>query len=249
MLTHPRWIEMSDQERQNLRFIWDDTRALLDFTGDAAPVMRASMKMSLRARMVLSMGLYEWIVWRFEGLHNRIEPLQIAQAGWCATVDPRYMRFFELTREEWRGPVEGPLWCAATWIQPAMSQGHLFPRGVYDALSFLTRMGLHVLPNLDRFQAWLEAVLNRLIQLYPLTPDNPFEDLFNRRVSQRLGPLIGRNVLDPAEQPDAKRAVSFLSQTLREARNTRNPFLSSPDDLKEAGFTGSPYVILTPGVG
>lgn len=246
MLTCPPWIEISDQEKRNLRFIWDDTRALLDFIGDAAPVLRASMKMSLRARMVLSMGLYEWVVWRFEGLHERSEPLQIAQVGWCATVDPRYMRFFELTREEWQGPVEGPLWCAATWLQPAMSQGHLFPRGVYDALSFLTRMGLHVLPNVDRFQAWLQVVLDRLVQMYPLTPDNPFEDLFDRRISQRLGPLIGRNVLDPDEKPDAQRGVSFLAQTLREARDTGNPFLSSPEDLKEAGFTEEPYVILAP---
>lgn len=246
MLTRPHWIEMSDQERRNLRFIWDDTRALLDFTGDAAPVLRAAMKMSLRARMVLSMGLYEWIVWRFEGLHERAEPLQIAQTGWCATVDPRYMLFFELVREEWRGPVEGPLWCAATWLQPAMSQGHLFPRGVYDALSFLTRLGLHVLPNIYRFQAWLQVVLDRLVQMYPLTPDNLFEDLFDRRVSQRLGPLIGRNVLDPDKEPDVQEGVNFLAQTLRIARDTRNPFLASPDDLKEAGFTEVPYVILAP---
>jgi hypothetical protein len=237
---------MSNQERRNLRFIWDDTRALLDFTGDAAPVLRAAMKMSLRARMVLSMGLYEWIVWRFEGLHERAEPLQIAQTGWCATVDPRYMLFFELVREEWRGPVEGPLWCAATWLQPAMSQGHLFPRGVYDALSFLTRLGLHVLPNMDRFQAWLQVVLDRLVQMYPLIPDNPFEDLFDRHVSKRLGPLIGRNVLDPDKEPDVKEGVNFLAQTLRAARDTGNPFLSSPDDLKEAGFTEVPYVILAP---
>jgi hypothetical protein len=246
MLTRPAWIELNQEQTRRVQFIWDDTRALMDFRGDAGDVLRASMKMSLRARMVLCVGLYEWIIWRFEGLHIRIEPLQIAQVAWCAAVDPRYMRFFELTREEWRGPIEGPLWCAATWLQPAMSQGHLFPRGVYDALSFLTRMGLHVLPNVDRFQAWLQVVLDRLVQMYPLTPESPFEDLFDRRASQRLGPLIGRNVLDPDEEPDAQRGVSFLAQTLREARDTGNPFLSSPDDLKEVGFTDVPYIIPTP---
>ena len=84
MLTRPHWIELSDQEKRHIRFIWDDSRASRDFTGDPAPVLRASMKIALRARMVLCMGLYEWIVWRFEGLHGRAEPLQIAEAGWCA---------------------------------------------------------------------------------------------------------------------------------------------------------------------
>ena len=168
--------------------------------------------------MVLCMGLYEWIVWRFEGLHARAEPLQIAEAGWCAAVDPRYMRFFELTRSEWVGPIEGPLWCAATWLQPAMSKGHMLPRGVYDALSYLTRMGLHVLPDLDRFQTWLDRTLGRLVKMYPILPEDPFEDLLDRRVGQRLGPLIGRNVLDPEAEPDAEQSVSFLRRNLRAAQ-------------------------------
>jgi len=59
--------------------------------------------MSLRARMGLCVGLYEWIIWRFEGMHTRPEPMEILQATWCATIDPRYLRYFELTRPEWLG--------------------------------------------------------------------------------------------------------------------------------------------------
>jgi len=243
LLTRPPWINFTDQEKQTIRYVWDDTRALKDFTGDAAPVLRASMQMSLRARMVLCMGLYEWNVWRFEGLHRRREPLQIAQAGWCATVDPRYMRFFELNREEWRGPIEGPLWCAATWLQPAMSQGYRFPRGVYDAISFLTRLALHVLPSTGRFESWLEITLGRLVHTYPVTSEDPFEDLLDRSVAQRLGPLIGPNALDPAKEYDPVAGVSLLVQILRDARAEENRFLSSPADLHDAGFKGEPYVL------
>ena len=245
MLTRPHWMELSDREKRHLRFIWDDSRASRDFTGDPAPVLRASMKMAPRARMALCMGLYEWIVWRFEGLHARAEPLQIAEVGWCAMVDPRYMRFFELTRSEWVGPIEGPLWCAITWLQPAMYQGHKFPKEVYNALSYLTRMGLHVLPDPERFQTWVDQTLGRLVKMYPLQPEDPFEDLFDRRVSRRLGPLIGRNVLDPEEEPDLQESAGFLAENLRAARDAGNPFLSSPGDLKESGFVGVPYVLPT----
>lgn len=243
MLTCPSWIILHDEEKHFLRFIWDDTRGPMDLTEDSSDTLRASMKMSLRARMVLCVGLYEWIVWRFEGLHSRQEPLQIAQVAWCATVDPRYMVFFELTREEWRGPIEGPLWCAMAWLQPAMSKGHLFPRDVYDALSFLTQLALHVLPNRDHFKVWLKIILERYIQFYPLVPEDPLQDLFEHRVSQRLGPLIGRNSLDPTQEVNKQSTHQFLAQTLADARGERNPFLATPTDLEEAGFIDVPYIL------
>lgn len=245
MLTCPSWITFDPDKRVQLRYLWDDTRAMLDFTGDAAPVLGSAMKMSLRARMVLCMGLFEWVIWRFDGLHSRVEPLQIATAGWCATVDPRYLKFFELTREEWLGSIEGPLWCAAMWLQPAMSRGYLFPRELYDGLSFLTRLCIHVLPEQDRFQRWLTMVLDRLVSLSPAQPEDPFLDLFNRDIGRRLGPLIGRNVLDIDTSFDPHLGVTFLAQTLRDAVESKNPYLSSPDDLKENGFLETPYQIPT----
>lgn len=243
MLTCPQWIALKDDERQHLDFIWDDTRAVQDLAGDAGEVLSASMQLSLRARLVLCAGLYEWIVWRFDGLHTRVEPIEIAEVAWCATVDPRYMRFFELPRSQWRGPVEGPLWCAAMWLQPAMSKGHLFPKQVYEALSLLTRMGLHVLPDVGRFRAWLRLVLARMRERHPLLPDDPFDDLFERRTSVRLGPLIGREALDPTALPDTPGEMVFLSGVLRDARMSANPFLATPGDLRDVGFTGEPYVL------
>jgi hypothetical protein len=245
MLTRPNWIDLEDAEKRDISYVWDDSRVMEDFTGDPAPVLRAAMKMSPRARAVLTMGLYEWIVWRFEGLHTRAEPVQIAEVGWCAAVDPRYMRFFELTRADWLGPIEGPLWCAATWLQRAMSQWHKFPKDVYETLSFLHRLGMHVLPDVARFETWLEVILTRLVEDHPLTPDDPFQDLFDRKLSQRLGPLIGRNILDPDADREAQVGVSFLAHNLRAAHDAANPFLSSPRDLVDAGFVDTPYVLPT----
>jgi hypothetical protein len=243
MLTQPPWIVLDDEERGHLSYVWDDTRAMLDFKGDPAPVVRASMQMSLRARMVLCVGLYEWAVWRFSGLHQRTEPVEIAEAAWCAAVDPRYMAFFELTRSEWLGPIEGPLWCAAMWLQPAMSKGHMFPRSVYDALDFLTRLVLHVLPVPARFQSWSEIILRRLIETFPVVPEDPFDDLFDRNIGRRLGPLIGRNALDPTQPYTPEVGRAFLAHVLHDAAATENPFLASPGELKDSGFTDRPYIL------
>jgi hypothetical protein len=241
MLTRPSWIQVGDQR---IRFAWDEERSVRDLSADAAPVLRAAMKMSMRARLVLCMGLYEWVVWRFEGMHARQEPLQIVEAGWCAAVDPNYLRFFDLTREDWRGAVEGPLFCASTWLQPAMSRGDRFPKDLYDTLSLLYRLALHVLPDGEGFGAWLGLILERLPERHPLMPDDPFADPLDHDIGRRLGPLIGRDALDPREG-EATRGVDVvdaLDQMLQGAKDSGNPFLRSPAELKEAGFRGSPYV-------
>jgi hypothetical protein len=53
------------------------------------------------------------------------------------------------------------------------------------------------------------------------------------------------NPTDPGAEPDVQQGVNFLARTLREARDTGNPFLSSPSDLEEAGFVGVPYILTT----
>src|SRR3954452_3183060 len=126
MLTLPPWIDFGDGDRRRLNFLWDDARVYKDFTGDATRVLEAATEMSIRARLALLVGVYEWIVWRFDGLHQRTEPAEILEAAWCGTVDPRYLKFFELTREEWVGPVEGPLWCAFTYLEHGFRQAQAF---------------------------------------------------------------------------------------------------------------------------
>jgi hypothetical protein len=79
--------------------------------------------------------------------------------------------------------------------------------------------------------------------MFPVSPEDPFQDLFDRRVAERLGPYIGRNVLDPTNEYDPVMGLSFLAQNLRDAHSEKNPFLSSPGDLKDAGFIDNPYVI------
>lgn len=241
MLARPTWIVIDDAARRQIRYLWDDTRAMYDLPADTTGILGASMQMRLRARLVLCMGLYEWIVWRYDGLHDRAEPRLVAEAAWCATVDPRYLRFYELSRNEWLGPVDAPLWCAMTWLQPALSTGHQFPRAVYDALVFLARLALHVMPNRRPFTNWLDATMDRFVRRYPEMPEDPFTDPFDRDPAARLGPLIGRDALDPTVEPDEAAGRAFLAAQIAEAVRTGNPFLATPDDLADLGFLGAPY--------
>jgi hypothetical protein len=242
MLEAPPWVRFDDPDQ--LSFPWDDALGgAADFGGStqSTQVVRTALRIEPRARMALAVALTEWIVWRFDGLHGRSQPAAFVEAAWCATADPRYLRFFEVPRQDWQGPIEGPLWCAITHLRHAIAVGVDFPRDLYDGLSYLARLAAYVQPTPGPLQAWLPPVLDRLETAFPVSPEDPLADLFSRDPSSRMGPWVAREVFDPALPLRAPAGPAFLQEVLDAAHRERNPFLSSPEDLKDARFTGVPY--------
>jgi len=242
-MQRPGWVTLDDAARRRLRYLWDDARVDADFEADDTEVLSAAVDMSIRARMALAVGLYEWVVWRFEGLHAHAEPERVLQAAWCATVEPRYLACFELDRDAWLGPVDGALWCAMAHLREGLAKGHAYEGDLYDTLSFLHGLALHVLPDPAVFERWLDPVLDQLAAEHPVQAADPLADLFNERIGEQLGPLVGRDALDPGLPPSQRRTRAFLQQTLADAVACANPFLATPGDLADLGFAGRPYAL------
>ncbi len=247
LLSRPHWAGPAPQAGQALDYLWGDARIEEDFAGDASEVLAQAEAMSVRARIVLTVGLYEQVLWRFEGLHAHEEPWQILEAAWCATVDPRYLSFFELPRDAWAGPIDSPLWCACTYLQHGLDRAQDFPQDQLEAIEFLYLLAEHVAMDRPALAGWAEAVSRRLAARHPDIEADPFDDLFERRVGADLGPLIGRDSLDPT-MPDAVAeydAPAFLQAVLNGAQQRaeadENPFLSTPEDLADLDFEGPAY--------
>ena len=177
--------------------------------------------------MTLCAALYEWIIWRYDGLHEDPAPLLVAEAAWAATVDPARFAFFEWTREEWMGPIRGPLWCATTWLRPAIAEGDVHPEELVDGLQYLTRLALHVLPQPELFQRWLRSVLDRLVTQCPAMSEDPFEDLFDSHCARRRGPIVGRTLFDPARRVTPDLGAWELEELLASISRRANPFLAA----------------------
>lgn len=237
----PSYIHAANVDVPTLRYVWDDTRASQDFRISGDDVPRAAAPLTLHAKIALGIGIYEWIVWRFDKVCADRLPIQVAQAAWCANVDRRYMEYFELDREEWLGPVRGPLWCAITWLLPMIHFSDDDPVQWESGLSYLPALARHVLPTTTAFESWLQVCLNRLAEFYPQAQPDPFDDLFGEREEQRRGPLVAREALDPGFQYRPMMAVSLLADYLRSVDYGRNPLLRSPVQMREAGFEGTPY--------
>ena len=243
ILARPSWVDFGDGDRRRLQFLWDDARVHQDFTGNASAVIEAAAEMSIRARFALLVGLYEWISWRFDGLHDRPEVTEVLEAAWCGTVDPRYLGFFELSREDWVGPIEGPLWCAFTFLEKGFRQAQAFQGNTYQALKFNYLLAKHVIPDPERFEQWLKVTLKRLVETYPLPPPDPFTDVFDERIGAHLGQFVGRDVLDPLKPINVERDRAFLSRIIEYSHTAENPFLADEDELRDRNFEGIPYVL------
>src|SRR6186713_2560024 len=70
-----------------------------------------------RGVLALAAGFAEWVAWRFSKLSGDVLLFNKCEAIWAANVDWRYLSSQPLPPVvDWRGPVRGPLWSAANWL-------------------------------------------------------------------------------------------------------------------------------------
>jgi len=241
----PSYIAAARVDSPTIRYVWDDWRASEDFQATDDAVVQKVKLLSARAQVAMVIGMYEWILGRFRGLSDDPTPLQIAEAAWCGNVDRHYMEYWEFDRRQWIGPIRGPLWCAMTWLIPAVLAGEDEPEELESGISYLYRLPMHVLPTQQPFVAWLDSTLLRLTELFPAGPADPFEDLFKEREEERRGPFVPREALSPSIPFDQSRTHALIDNFLRSAEYRTNPFLKNPVKLHEEGFQGTPYQLHT----
>jgi hypothetical protein len=191
----PATLRWSDDQRRHLRYLWDDARASNDFRDDGMWLLALAEPCSLSALMALCIGYYECVVWRFEGLHTRREPTDLIEAAWHEMRHPGSLALVELDRDEWQGPVLGPLWCAMTWLNPALVCGADDLGEVADGLQYLGRLAQHVAPDPSRVRSWLGDLTANMAAAYPRPRVDPFDRLFAEAASRPWGQPVDREAL------------------------------------------------------
>ena len=240
----PSYVVNSKIDSLYIPYIWDDTRAGDDFTFDPQIFLDNFSHISLHGKYALGIGIYEWIVWRYNKISEKSEVVfYIAEAEWCASISPLYVEYIELNRKEYLGPVDGPLWCAATMVSSMTEYGPDEDEDCDACIAYLIQLAMHVLPDTKIFEQWLDAAIKRLMKDYPQQEEDPFENLFEEDKEERKGPLVAREALDPSFDYHPDQAPRLLDQFLRSVDYKNNPFLRSPEELMELGIE-HPYRLL-----
>ncbi|MCL1916862.1 MAG: hypothetical protein FWG14_00885 [Peptococcaceae bacterium] len=241
--TLPSYINNQSQPSPVLRYIWNT-----DFVFKYDPEERIGKirNTTTQTKIALCIGVYEWIIWRFHRLTNDASPFQIAEAAWCGSVNNAYLKYFERDPDEYPGPVLDPLHSAMMSIGTVLSFTAENKDEWEDGFGLiLAPLAMHVLPDPQPFEKWLEYVTDRLLLLYPEPEDDPYEDIFNDHEEERRGPLVAREALDPSFDYHPDQAPELLDNFLRNIDHMANPFLRSPEELMELGIE-HPYRVLPP---
>ncbi|MCL1919439.1 MAG: hypothetical protein FWG14_14295 [Peptococcaceae bacterium] len=241
----PDYITNQGQPSPLLRYLWDDFGDDSIFRYDPTELIEKIENVTTRAKIALCIGIYEWIIWRYHRLTDDASPFQIAEAAWCGNIHNAYPVYFELDPDEYAGPVRDPLYNAMMSIGTVLSFTDENEDEWVDGLALLAPLAMHILPDTKPFEEWLESVTDRLLLLYPAPEDDPYEDIFNDHEEERRGLLVAREALDPSFDYHPDQAPELLDNFLRNVDHTANPFLRSPEELKESGIE-HPYQVLPP---
>jgi hypothetical protein len=228
-LTIPPYIQRSNIADEPVTHTWDDDDPEFAYVGLDQRLQHRMDGTTDRGVLALSAGFAEWIAWRFGKLSSAPMLLYKVEAIWAGIVDWRYLSREPLPpAHDWHGPVRGPVWSAAKWLDRIVDLLKRKQFATPEAVC-LSQLVLHVTAHPDAFKDWRRFAIQRLAKLYPADAQD------------RLGPPVPREVLDPDIKYDPAMAPALIDTYLRGLDPSLNPFLAKPADMLAAGFTGTPY--------
>jgi hypothetical protein len=196
--------------------------------------------------------------WAYERLHKHTDAgivLSLSEAIFCYQVDPLYLNPIEKYRFIPRTDgVQLPEGAATVYPWIFFEKFFTFPRfwPIYPTIIETARtiyLTQHVMPKRDkRYEKWVEAVVKKLNLIAPLPdprkdlipPGSPL-DVFEAESKRVIGQPLSPWALNVNEAFDPGRNGDEIDKLLQAADPTKNPFLRSLEDLKTAGFAGTPY--------
>src|SRR3954468_22133595 len=108
-LSPPNYI-VSGVQTAPFQYEWDDDNAEDIYLRPDSRLDAKLHQIADRAEVALTLGIAEWIAWRFREACPDPILLQFIEAVWAGIIDWRYISGAEgLSKKNWHGPVRGPI--------------------------------------------------------------------------------------------------------------------------------------------
>lgn len=244
----PPHIEAAGLRGKPVDYEWDEADTLQYYDRTSKQLSDRILPLSPRARLALTAGITEWIVWRLDGLSDFADLRQFVQAVWAGVHDGRYV--IEWTRppnRELRGPVLKPQWIAARLLNDVFRahQRRVPTRPKLMNLAFLAQ---HMVKGSRAYKTWLTEVTARLARLSPISDfTREFYKTLDHTAEEwqafEFGAPVPREAMDTSSPFDSSQTSDLIDAYLRQLDPNSNRFLNTKEQLKDAGFEGEPYTV------
>lgn len=232
-----------------LTYPWDDDLELRFFAAKDQNnrLYSAIDQIAFRAKFMLGLATAEWIIWRFHGMADtkdllqRIEAARTSMMNWRYTKDLRVkVRNAPTFSSEPR--VNGPLQLVLNFIgeiHGGYVTGYIYMTEAIVRTAVLAR---HVLPDDVKrdFDEWLKESIRRAASVYPPQP------AYDKKTQQYVATteeMVPMELFDPQWNYTPERAKEALRTFLKSLDPKSNPYLRTPSEMKDVGFSGTPYLL------
>jgi len=224
-----RHVQVNGIQDATIRYKWDDWDVeSVDMPLDEGQQQLLG-RLSQRAICAFTTGTAEWILYRFARLSDDPFPLQCLETAWTQIVNFNYAPHKDIRIEDWTGPVRGPVGVAIRRVKFAIQQADVCGDPAWRT-GRIVKLAEHVLPDPAPYKQWRDRILARLLALYPMDAD------------EKLGEVVPREALDPDLAFDISQTENLINRFLAGLDYRMNPCLNSPDQMRQQGFQGVPYV-------
>jgi hypothetical protein len=185
-----------------------------------------------RAAFALGIACSEWVLARVDGHTDTADAQLRIEAAWAAVADWRYAKL--------PPPASSPATAPKVFASPLrlamkiLAHAHeLYSAGSVDVNSRAQGLAMdaeHVAGRHPAFEPWLTESLRRCNQFYPDTG-----------VPIPEQPAVPRELFDPQFTLQDGAAQALLDRYVETLDPSGNPYLRSPAEMLELGFTGTPY--------
>jgi hypothetical protein len=212
-LPMPKYIAKLSISTAPITFEWDDANPSGAFSGEVPSLENKVAKLPKRVIAGLAVASAEWVVFRLSESGETSLPLQYIEAAWAAIVDWGYLVGTGLPSDVgWSGPRRGPLWKAIHHLRNLMVDAPKMRPIAYKVVS-ISNLAEYVLPDSKHFKKWRKVVLDRLLSLYPLDPND------------KLGPAVPREAYDPDFDFKIEMTDDLIAKYLQSLDFPKNPYL------------------------
>lgn len=235
-----------------LDYKWDENAS--DFFGVDAKNVKlgiALWALNHKSTYGLVAALSEWIYWRLSRHINIPTIIPVLESHWASVIDKDYSYYWESDEDHIirsvHDPVNEPIWTMLYILNAPRGNyynGRFIINSKVDKLAMLAR---HITPGKKLFDNWLSNIIRKGAVFFPAEYDRA-EIIKCRRLYKGKSYDSSHESAIPREfffEPDYDYATADNAQLINQFLSTldyqNNPYLNSPQDMIEAGFTGTPY--------
>lgn len=214
----------------SIKYKWNDKDPFDAYGFESPRLQNKIAKISKRGIIAISASITEWMAWRFSNYDDSKELIFLLEAVWASSVDFNYidlngkaLKGFKWTA--WKGNIRGPICAAAKKLIDIVETAKIGNPIAFKTVG-LFNVTMLVVNNNKVFKEWMKTSIINLLEQFPVDKKEP------------LGIAVPRQCLF---DENIKNSNKLIDDYLKSLDYTKNPYLQTPQNMKKAGFVGTPY--------